>query len=146
MEGAAAELVREHLKNRKAMAMQNGFDKDANHYFSPEVSFYCYCTEKTKDDLAYLLVARRHKDVEQNLMKLAVSSNMHKVMDTGVRVNPGLARCMGIAYKPTELDSTDIKKSSLTPTGTAIDVKSRTPISVAERQRDKLFLVGVEWK
>ena len=127
-------------------ASSNSYDESANHYSLPEVAFYCYCAETTNDDLAKLLVYRRHNDVEHNLMKLAVSNYMHKVMDTGVRVNTSLARGMGIAYAPIANDETSTRNSLLTPANTAIDVKSRSPLSVSERLRDKLYLVGVEWQ
>ena len=120
-------------------------NSDAGHYCPEEVVYYCYRYEPSTDDLARLLANRRHKDVEQGLMKLVVTSKMQKDLDTGIRVNPALASGMGVQYDaPDDASDAATKASLSTPDDALVDVKSPTAISAAERSRDKLFLVGVE--
>jgi hypothetical protein len=117
------------------------------HHTPNGVLYYCYA-HRADDDIAQLLIDRRERTVIQSLMAVHVSQELHKTMDTGIRVNRALASALGVdtnrsATTPPQVDP--IAQSAWSAAH-GLSVRSRAPLSPAERTEQCLSLVGVVWE
>ena len=110
--------------------------------------YYCYA-HRPDDDIEQLLIDRRERTVIQSLMAVHVSRELQKTMDTGIRVNRALASALGVDTKrsaTTPPQAEDPIAQSAWSEAHGLSVRSRAPLSPAERTEQCLSLVGVVWE
>lgn len=119
------------------------------HHTPSHVLYYCYqaAVDARTDDLGELLQRKREDEVQQSLMKISVHREMSRVLDTGVRVNAGLASAMGVAHDRDTVAARMVEEHHARACvgKDSIAVKTQSPLSLRERIDQKVVLVGVVW-
>ena len=109
--------------------------------------YYCYA-HRSDDDIEQLLIDRRERTVMQSLMAVHVSQELHRTMDTGIRVNRALASALGVDtnHSTTTPPQVDPIAQSAWSVAHGLSVRSSAPLQQSERTEQCLSLVGVVWE